>query len=473
MTSTNTLPLYVDLDGTLVMGDVSVEAAFSYLKKRPWALLHMLFWASQGRAFFKQKIAESVEVRPATLPYEERALSYLRAEAGKRTMILITASDERHAESIGKYLGIFSETIGSNGRMNLKGKVKLARIQEHAGGRSFSYIGNSHADLPIWRAAKEMIIVNASPSLLRRVRSIGNPVVIAMKKNIFTALVQEIRPHHWVKNALIFIPLLTAHALTDPRSLIAALVAAIAFSVVASSVYIANDLADIDADRLHVWKKYRPIARGTLSIPVALCTMVVLLGLGFGIASMLPLQFHYTLLEYIVIALLYTFSLKQKLIVDTVTLATLYTLRIIAGTAAAQVSYSSWLLAFSMFFFFSLALMKRFSELRGLKSGDHTPLHGRKYVAADQEIILPMGIASSYLAVLIFALYINSDQVRSLYLHPAYLWIVCPLLLTFVSRLWMIAFRNEMQRDPVAYVLTDITSLSLIALSIGVVFMAT
>jgi 4-hydroxybenzoate polyprenyltransferase len=238
--------------------------------------------------------------------------------------------------------------------------------------------------------------------------------------------------------------------------LVVALVCAfLAFSLVASAVYLMNDLVDLPADRQHRYKRLRPLARGELSIVAALGAVPILLGAAGALAALLPPEFGYFLMVYFVTTVAYSLRLKQIVLVDILVLASLYTVRIMAGGAAIEVPVSQWLLGFSMFLFFSLACVKRFSELRLARKNNESSTRGRGYLASDLEQVAMFGVASGYLSVLVLALYVSSGDVTDLYRSPGYLWLLCPLVLYWISRVWLLAHRGELHDDPIVFALRD------------------
>jgi 4-hydroxybenzoate polyprenyltransferase/phosphoserine phosphatase len=465
--------LFVDLDGTLIRSDLTVETLLAFLLKHPLNALQIPVWLLRGRSVLKRELAERTTIDVETLPYNETFLKFLESERGKRTLVLATASDRILAERVAQYLKIFSDVIGSEPGKNMKGKSKLAVMQRISAGRAFAYAGNSRVDLPIFEASNESIVVSASKWVETRAKEFGNvSTVIPRQNGQLLQFLRALRPHHWLKNALVFVPLLTAHVITDPRAIGDGILAFGAFCLTASSVYLVNDLLDLQADRYHLWKKKRPIPSGQIGFGPILAAIPLLL-IGAAICSwFLPEAFRIVLLSYFVSTALYSFWLKQVPIVDIVILSGLYTLRIMGGIAAADVAFSPWLLAFSIFFFFSLALVKRMSELVAFAAAAETELHGRRYLVSDQPLLLAMGIASSQISVVIMALYVSSDHVRSLYARPEFLWLICPLLLAFVSRMWLLATRGRIRQDPVLFLIKDIASIIFVALSIAVMAFA-
>lgn len=453
------LPLCVDLDGTLVKTDLLLESLFALLKAKPWAVFLLPFWLLRGRAYLKQQIAARATVNVPALPYHLEFLQFLteQYQAG-RSLILATAADQTIARAVAGHLGIFSDVLASNGARNLSGRHKLQALRERVG--DFAYAGNARVDLPIWREATAAIVVNAPAHVVRSAQREANVETVFPGDQGLRAraraFVKAIRVHQWIKNILVFVPLFTSHRVVSPMLWLDAVLAFVAFSLCASSVYLVNDLLDLEADRLHPKKRTRPFASGALPVSVGLVAVPLLLGAGFGIAKgLLPPSFALALAAYYALTVAYSFYLKQMVLLDVVVLATLYTLRILAGAAAVGVPLSQWLLAFSLFLFLSLALVKRFSELHALRRSNNTVAKGRGYFAGDLEQLASLGAASGYISVLVLALYINSRQVTSLYSHPALLWLICPFILYWVSRVWLLAHRGQMHHDPIVFAIRD------------------
>jgi 4-hydroxybenzoate polyprenyltransferase len=274
------------------------------------------------------------------------------------------------------------------------------------------------------------------------------------------AAIRALRPHQWVKNALIVVPLLAAHGSRDAHSVMAVVLAAVAFCACASSVYILNDLLDLEADRAHQRKRKRPFASGDLSIAAGLALFPVLLALGVVISLLLPVKFQLVFAGYYALTCAYSFGLKGRAIVDAMALAGLYTIRVIAGAAAASVPLSFWLLLFSVFLFLSLAFVKRYAELDALRRRQGLRAAGRGYHVEDLAVLQSLGSAAGYMSVLVLALYINSPEVTALYARPKMIWLLCVLVLYWISRVWMKAQRGEMHDDPVVFALKDRPSLA-------------
>ncbi len=469
------IPLCVDLDGTLIKTDLLWESLLALLKQRPLSILLLPFWLLKGRAYFKHEIARRVTLDVTTLPYQQDLLAFLFSERESgRELALATASHVTFAQAVAAHLGLFDGRVyGSDARVNLKGARKVSLLVERYGARRFAYAGNSTADLPVWAEAHEAIVVNASSGLVRRAQALA-PVsrVFSAPVSWLRLLAKALRVHQWAKNVLVFIPVVASHQIADKTLLIQAGLAFLSFSFSASSVYILNDCLDLASDRRHPRKKNRPFASGGLSIPFGLLLALSCLLVGVLLAVMLPPLYLLVLAGYLVLTTGYSFYLKQFVLVDVIVLAQLYTVRIYGGGAATGVVPSHWLLTFSLFLFLSLALVKRFTELRLMSQAEGTAWHGRGYWVSDLEHISNIGSASGLLAVLVLALYISSKEVLLLYSHSEVLWLVCPVMLYWITRVWMLAYRNRMDDDPVVFAVRDPKSYVMAAMIGAILFLA-
>ena len=422
--------LCVDLDGTLLSTDTLLESLILLLKQQPWLLLLLPFWALKGKAFFKHQISLRTSLAVPSLPYREDILTFLNREYSQgRTLVLVTGADEKIAKQIGEYIGVFSEIIASDGKTNVVGGVKCQILEARYGFRGFDYIGNDSIDLKIWASANEALVVSSSPKLIRNVENITTVQrTFSPPTSPWPALFKEIRVYQWIKNILIFLPLATAHRFFEFSELLQAGLAFMAFSFCASSFYIFNDLMDLSADRRHPKKRFRPFASGTLSLKAGFLLQPLLLALAFLISLLfLPLTFSYLLGGYALATMTYSFYLKKTAILDVIALASLYALRILAGGVAVGISISSWLLAFSLFFFMSLAIGKRYAELQFRKVSAFQGIERRAYVGADKDILGTMGVISGYMSALVLALYINSQEVSILYTTPRMAMVTLPI----------------------------------------------
>lgn len=449
-------PLVVDLDGTLIRSDLLIESFLLLIKQNPLNLFFVLLWLLKGKATLKAEIARRVDIPVELLPFNQELITYLRAEKAKgRRLILATASHQRYAHSVAQHLGIFDDVLASDESRNLSGSAKRAALTERYGEKQYVYAGNAPVDLKVWNHCSAAVVV-ANSSLAKKA-SAHCPVELHLQapKPSLKIFLKALRVHQWVKNGLIFVPLLTSHMLTDPRGLMLGILAFLAFSFCASSVYFLNDLLDLNDDRRHTTKRNRPFAAGTLSLLTGIIGTPILLVLSAIICWFLPLEFVAVLGLYYIMTVAYSFSLKRIVMVDVITLAALYTIRIIAGAVAVSVTLSFWLLSFAVFVFLSLAIVKRYTELMKLKEKSARKILGRGYQVEDLELLSSLGGSAGYISVLVLALYINSPDVKSLYSHPQLMWPACMVMLYWVSRIWIIAHRGGMDDDPIVFALKD------------------
>jgi 4-hydroxybenzoate polyprenyltransferase len=457
-------PLCVDLDGTLVKSDTLVDSLLLVARSKPAALLQVPGWALKGKAHLKERVAGLVSLKVEHLPYNRKLLEYLMVEhAAGRKLYLATGADGGIAHLVAEHLGIFEDVLCSDGTTNLTGQKKLASFRERFGTGEdcgFDYIGNARPDLPLLAAATEPMLANPDLSLLLLLKKQKVRVarVFSDRGNTFKVLTKTIRAHQWAKNALIFLPLLLEHKFRA-RPFIAAGIAFVSFSLCASATYIINDLLDIEADRQHPKKRNRPFASGNLSVFSGLAISASFLVVAFSMAWMVPHAFVAWLGLYLVTTLAYSLVLKRVVIVDVVILSALYTLRVLAGAAATRTHITPWLSAFSIFIFLSLAMVKRFSELQNLRAAGAAVANGRGYLLGDIEQVRAFGTSSAYASVVVFALYISSPENSGLYHHASRMWLMTPLMILWLSRVWLLASRGELDEDPVVFALTDRVSL--------------
>lgn len=464
--------LCVDLDGTLLKSDSLFESLLSMLRRTPWRILLLPFWLAAGKARLKREVFLRGPVDVETLPYDDRIVGILRSNKD-RIRVLCTAADKRLAESVASHLGCFDEVLASDGRTNLKGKAKAEALAGRFSVGGFDYAGNASCDLHAWSRAVGAIVVGSN-SLARRA---------AQKTTLLAHLpptqraglltwARAARVHQWLKNVLVVVPLFTSHRFFELGPALNAVLAFAAFCVCASGVYIINDLLDLDSDRQHPRKRLRPFAAGELPLVAGLIAGPALVATSVALAIACGNGFALALACYLVLTMAYSFRLKRVVMMDVVILAALYTTRIIGGTFAIGSQLSFWLLAFSMFVFLSLALLKRHTELVVISSSGREATRGRGYQSDDLPLVQALGAASGYIAVLVFALYIDSAESLALYRHPRLLWLLCPMLLYWISRMWLVSHRRAMHDDPVVFAASDRSSLAVIAACLAVVLAA-
>ncbi len=467
--SDNDCPLVVDLDGTLIKTDLLYEGMIMLFRKNPAYIFICLGWLLKGKVHFKNKIFEIVSLRYDLLPYNKELLAFLQSESAKgRKLVLATASLMKHAQGVAKVHPIFDEVYGTE-NINLKGINKLNVLVNDFGEAKFDYIGDSQFDLKIIASARYSYLVNPSKSLERKAGKISDlKFVWRSKKLHLKDYIKAIRAYQWIKNVLIFVPLITSHSFYSIDLLLQALGGFFAFSFAASAGYVINDLMDLNADRSHPRKQFRPFASGKLSILTGVFMAVILLAGGLFLASQLNLQFLAILILYFVISFSYSLYFKKIVLYDVFILAMLYSTRVIAGGIVTNVAISFWLIAFSTFIFLSLAFVKRYSELMKITTQTGLKDRGREYAGGDLNLLQVMGIVSGFLSVVVFSLYIDSPEVSKLYSHPKILWSISLLFLFWISRIWIITNRGNMTDDPIVFAIKDVTSY-FIFLIIGII----
>lgn len=469
------VPLAVDLDGTLIRSDMMWESLTRLLRKNPLYALLLPWWLRQGRARFKHEIASRIQIHPAALPYHEPLLAWLKTQkqAG-RPLVLATASDRKMAQPVADYVGLFDDVMASDGKINLRNAAKRNALNQRFGERQYDYAGNSPDDLGVWPGTREAIVVNAPATLAEqaaRVTKVGQTFLTDISPG--KTLLRAFRPHQWIKNLIVLIPVITAHQLQNPTALRQAGLAFAAFCLAASAVYLLNDLLDLDADRHHPTKRRRPFASGALPLTYGLLGAPALLLASLALSLIVSPTFILVTLVYFVMSTSYSWRLKQIALLDVLCLAGLYTLRLIAGHEATAIPWSPWLLAFSMFIFLSLALMKRYQEIQTVRENRGHELKGRGYTAHHHNSVVTLGISSGLAAVVVLGLYVNSAQVVKLYAQPRLLLLACPLLLAWICRVWILTYRGKMHDDPTAFAFKDWLSYLIGALTFGVMWWAT
>lgn len=451
------VPLCVDLDGTLVNTDTLVESAILLIKANPLTLFLMLLWLLRGKACLKEMIAARTTLEVATLPFNQPLLDWLQRQSDEgRELVLVTAANQRIANAVAAYLGVFSQVIASTDAGNLSAGNKRDKLDLLFGKGDYDYVGNSRDDLMVWANCRRAVVVNASPKVAAAAASIAEveqsfPAPVNPWRAIFIAM----RPHQWSKNLLVFVSILIAQRYNEFDLLVATVLAFVAFCLCSSSVYLINDLLDLSADRRHSEKRYRPFASGQVSLLLGVVAIPALLLLSSIIALLAGPMFFGVLFCYFVITLSYSFYFKRLALLDVLTLAVLYTLRILAGAAVAGEMPSVWLVSFSMFLFTSLAMAKRYAELKSLELEAAGPVSGRDYRVTDLPIIAQFGVASGYISTLVMALYIDSSDVADIYHNQRVMWLLCLLLMYWIGRIWLLASRGELHQDPVVFATRD------------------
>ena len=448
-------PLVIDVDGSLVSSDLLIEGVARLLSASPLTLFALPFWLVGGRARCKRKIAQAAPLPPATLPLNPAVLDEVAtAKAAGREVWLASAADELAVAPLVETVGA-TGCFASNGSTNLAGPVKAAALVERFGEGGFDYVGNERRDLAVWKRARRAIGVNLSAGLARKVRALGSgvrflPGVGGGPLDWFRAL----RPHQWIKNSLVFVPLVAAHE-TDPGLYLMVAGVFAALSACASGTYLLNDLLDLPHDRRHKLKRHRPMAAGKVPLLPMIGIGTMLATGGLALAFWLSATVGWYVLLYLIVTSIYSLSLKRKPFIDAVALAMLYAIRVLAGATAVSVPLSPWFLAFFIFIFLALAIAKRQSELQGLRETGQSAPSGRAYRADDIPVMAALGAASGVASVVVLALYINGPEVSERYARPELLWLACPLLIYWLGRMTLLANRGTVDDDPLVFAMGD------------------
>jgi 4-hydroxybenzoate polyprenyltransferase len=479
------LALCVDLDGTLVKSDTLVDSVLSLARQHPGRVARIPGWLLEGKAAFKRRVTSSVELDVEHLPYNHRLLEYLRQESGRgRAIYLATAADRALADRVAAHLGIFAGVLASDGETNLAGGNKLEAFRRLFG-EEFCYIGNARPDVEVLAACASPMTANPTAGLHAGLKQRGTTIAATFhdRSPALGSWLRAVRLHQWAKNVLIFVPVLLAHQ-WKPGALAGAVTGFLSFGLCASATYIINDLLDLEADRRHPRKRRRPFAAGDLSAVAGAGAVMVLLVAAVALAVALPrvvaampgdyalgrpFSFLAWLGFYTVTTLTYSLYLKRQVLLDVFVLSGLYTVRILAGSAATGVAVSAWLAGFSVFFFLSLAFVKRLSELESLRERGGIATSGRGYLVSDLEQLRALGTGAAYASVVVMIFYITNSENNLLYRHPVRLWLMVPVLLLWLSQIWLLASRGQMHDDPVVFALTDKRSLLLGALMAAVI----
>jgi len=455
----------VDLDGTLIRSDLVWEALAHLLRTAPWRLLLCCYWMLKGKAHFKHQLAACVTLDIESLPWNTQVIDFLRVEHARgRALYLVTGANQRWADAVSDYLGLFRSVFASTAKQNNTREEKGRCCLLAFGERGYDYLGDSAADLPAMRSSRSALIVGSANPFVRELNASGVPVAAIFQATTLRirSLARALRLHQWAKNALVFVPAFVGLQWTNPSVLYASARGALAFGLAASAFYLINDLLDLSSDRRHPSKRNRPFASGNLPLWCGFVLPPLLLASAAAVANSLPVRFELLLAFYVASTCLYSFRLKRVLMADVTMLAGMYTLRILAGGAATEIYLTPWLLLFSIAIFSSLAFLKRYVEFASTDTASGSG-KARAYEAEDSFLLAAMGVSAGMLSVLVLALYISSDDVTMLYNHPARLFPACPLLMFWINRLWLQARRRATGDDPVLHVITDPMSYAVFA----------
>ncbi len=467
------LPIVVDLDGTLLLSDTLYEAAALSLFRKPFALLSALPTLSHGRHVLKATIAKQVDLTSLVLPFREDLVNWLRQRAGEgHALHLCSAADQTIVDVVAAKVGIFDSAVGSS-ESNLKGPAKASYLASRFPD-GFIYVGDSSADLSVWDAADAIVLAGASDGVAAKARKLNKPIIaefstppIGMKE-----FLKAIRVHHWTKNVLIFVPLILAHQWANAALIVETLLAFLCLLAVTSGTYLLNDIADLHADRQHWSKRNRAMASGRLSIRFGFVLAVALIVMGFVAAALLSLQFASVLLGYFVVTGSYSLGLKRIPLLDTLIIGLLFTSRVVMGAVLLEQSRPAWLLTFAVFFFFSLAVAKRHTEIVRASTSGAASLKSRGYEVGDAPLTLSLGVSAAMASLVVLVIFILLEMLAgNEYARPEFLSAIPVLLSIWLGRIWILAHRGRMNDDPVSFAIRDKTSIGL-GVVIAIVFLA-
>ena len=470
------VPLAVDFDGTLQLSDMNWEGFVWLLKRRPWACV-MMIWllATQGRGVMKMAMQEWAERWHwvPRVPLDGRVVKLMEvAKAEGREVVVVTGSAERLVAATMQKMHLDYPVIGTTGETNLVRDAKASAMVARWGEGGFDYIGNSSDDLRVWPHARHAIVANARRQVVALAMESSYVVeVLPRQVSQGKALMKALRPHQWLKNLLVFVPLVTAHQWGSVMAWSMSALAFIGFCLCASGIYLINDLLDVQDDRIHVSKRKRPFAAGTLPLSEGLVLAPLFLLAGLTLGLLVSLKLALLFLGYVLLTSSYSWWLKHKPLADVVTLAGLYGVRMIGGVVATGIPLSYWLGLFAFLIFYSLALLKRYVELRAMVVHHPERTHARGYHVNDAMMLAMQGLGSGMLSVLVVGLYIDSPDVTVLYQHPVWLGVICPLLMLQIARMWLLAHRGKMHDDPIVFAakdpLTWLVGLAALAVMVG------
>ena len=465
--------LALDLDGTLLRTDSLWELVCLALAG---GQIFSLLWIVFGRAALKRRLAKSCSLDLSLLPWNEEVLGLAREAQARGVQVwLATGADEILARKVAAYFGFFSGVLASDGYANLIGARKAEALTRRFGLRGFAYAGDARCDLAVWRQAAAAYVVADGPALARRAATVC-PYVKSLRRSRnerkWHRLFKALRPHHWVKNTLLLVAPFLAHDFS-PSTLISCGLGFIIFCLVASAGYLVNDLMDLHSDRAHPEKRHRPFAAGDLPLQYGLFLGAALFAIAFPASLSLGLPFLICVICYVLLTTAYSFYFKRTLLIDVVSLAFLFMLRIVAGTVAIDAYLSQWLLCFAFFIFTALSIAKRVVELRRLDLKKAKGATRRAYVKSDIAILISFGGGSICCATLTLALYVGEMRAREFYNNPELLLLFCPPLFLWLARLLILAERGLLRYDPIQFVLRDRQSLLTLGLGAVIYLFAT
>ncbi|MDA5094031.1 UbiA family prenyltransferase [Aliiroseovarius sp. KMU-50] len=462
-------PLVLDVDGTFLRTDMLFECFWAGLGRDPWATLRASFSHFTDPAALKTALAEITPLRTDLLPVSEpvRDLANRALEEG-REVVLASASHISQVKPLAEHHELSERVLATQGMSNLRGYAKADALVELYGEGGFDYAGNAPVDMAIWKQADVAYVVGDEKSA-GELRDMGKEVRELPGGWTAKSLIKSFRPHQWVKNILLFLPLIAAHDFSF-GTIFLALLGIVSFSAAASSIYLVNDLLDLEADRLHVKKCKRPFASGAVPIQVGMAAFVGLAALALGLAAILAPAFLGVVAFYMLLSLAYSLKLKRMRWVDIAVLASLYTLRVVAGAAATGIYVSGYLLVFIFPVFLALGCVKRLTELTLATSDDRLP--GRGYGRPDRPDLLNvagLGVVASLVA---FFLYSFTDQAIELYKTQWLIWVAELPMAWWMIRMVRLGWYGKQDYDPIVFAMKDKRGIGLMLMSISIMFYA-
>lgn len=463
-------PLVLDVDGTFLKTDILFECFWAGLGKDPLRVLKACVLNLSRPAELKRELAEIAGLRTDILPTdpEIKLLAESCLSAG-REVVLASASDAQLVQRLAADHGLSPRVFASDGHVNLKGQAKAEALVAAFGENGFDYAGNEKIDREIWKRSENALIVGNHPMIEQSLARMGKSTTTYPGGWAFRDLVRAFRPHQWVKNVLLLLPMLAAHDFSLP-TLLLVLLGVAAFSAAASTIYIVNDLLDLEADRLHPTKQVRPFASGAVPIRVGMIASALLGAVALILGGLLGPVFLTVVIVYMLLSLAYSLWLKRMRWIDIATLAMLYTLRVVGGAAAGQVSVTGFMLVFIFPIFITLGCVKRLTELTLTTNDDRLP--GRGYGRNDRGDLLNVAGLGTFGALAIFFAYTFTDQARTLYPTQWVLWLALVPMAAWLVRMVRLGYFGKQDHDPIVFAMRDKRGLGLLMLTLSIMFYA-
>ncbi|SPF75897.1 Decaprenyl-phosphate phosphoribosyltransferase [Aliiroseovarius pelagivivens] len=462
-------PLVLDVDGTFLRTDILFECFWSALGKDPIRAIKASFLNLKKPARLKAELAQIATLRTDLLPVEPEVSELVaQAKADGREVILASASHQPLVEQLARDHDLSPRVFASDGQTNLKGERKASALVAAFGEQGFDYAGNAPVDRAIWSMADHAIVVGDDASA-RQIEGRGQVITRVEGGWQMADVMRSFRPHQWVKNVLLLLPMIAAHAFDVP-TVLAAFLGIVAFSAAASSIYLVNDLLDLEADRLHATKKNRPFASGAVPIQIGMLCFVLLSIIALGVAAVLSWAFLGVVAFYMALSLAYSLKLKRMRWIDIAVLASLYTLRVVAGAAATGIYVSGYLLVFIFPVFLALGCVKRLTELTLATSDERLP--GRGYGRPDRPDLLNVAALGVVAALVAFFLYSFTEQAIGLYKTRWLIWVAEIPLAWWLIRMVSLGWHGKQDYDPIVFAMKDKRGIGLILMTLSIMFYA-